>query len=161
MNILIVAGNHMEFTAYKRQKLNQALMNDDAGLGMEVQAYRYVDSADKIRGMRDVTGVFIGSWRSRKDILEIVAQLRFMMSQRNHALERIWNELCSKATAMQVVQATSTPSIRQAADDLAKEIDKHVMEKLMQQTHITKSTPLLDPSIFNEIPTVQNCQAQR
>ena len=159
MNILIVAGNHMEFTAYKRQKLNQALMNDDAGLGMEVQAYRYVDSADKIRGMRDVTGVFIGSWRSRKDILEIVAQLRFMMSQRNHALERIWNELCSKATAMQVVQATSTPSIRQAADDLAKEIDKHVMEKLMQQTHITKSTPLLDPSIFNEIPTVQNCQA--
>lgn len=161
MNILIVAGNHMEFTAYKRQKLNQALMNDDAGLGMEVQAYRYVDSADKIRGMRDVTGVFIGSWRSRKDILEIVAQLRFMMSQRNHALERVWNELCAKATAMQVVQATSTPSIRQAADDLAKEIDKHVMEKLMQQTHITKSTPLLDPSIFNEISTVQNCQAQR
>lgn len=161
MNILIVAGNHMEFTAYKRQKLNQALMNDDAGLGMEVQAYRYVDSADKIRGMRDVTGVFIGSWRSRKDILEIVAQLRFMMSQRNHALEKVWNELCSKATALQVSEAVSAPSVRRAADELAAEIDRHVMEKLMQQTHTTKSTPLIDPSIFNEIPTVQNCQAQR
>lgn len=148
MNILIVAGNHMEFIAYKRQKLNQALMNDDAGLGMEIQAYRYVDSADKIRGMRDVTGVFIGSWRSRKDILEIVAQLRIMMSQRNHALEKVWNELCSKATALQVSEAVSAPSVRRAADDLAAEIDRHVMEKLMQQTHTTKSTPLLDPKIL-------------
>ena len=161
MNILIVAGNHMEFTAYKRQKLNQALMNDDAGLGMEVQAYRYVDSADKLRGMRDVTGVFIGSWRSRKDILEIVAQLRFMMTQRNHALEKVWNELCSKATALQVTQAVSAPSVRRAADELAAEIDRHVMEKLMQQTHTTKSTPLIDPSVFNEISTIQNRQAQR
>lgn len=158
MNILIVAGNHMEFTAYKRQKLNQALMNEDAGLGMEVQAYRYVDSADKLRGMRDVTGVFIGSWRSREDILEIVAQLRFMMTQRNPALERVWNELCKEATALQVTQAVSAPSVRRAADELAAEIDRHVMEKLMQQTHTTKSTPLIDPSIFNEISTVQNCQ---
>jgi hypothetical protein len=158
MNILIVAGNYAEYANYKRHKLNLALMNDDAGLGMEIQAYRYVDSADKIRGMRDVTGVFIGSWRSRKDILEIVAQLRFLMSQRNHALEKVWNELCSKATALQVNEAVSAPSVRRAADELAAEIDRHVLEKLMQQTHTTKSTPLIDPSIFNEISTIQNCQ---
>ena len=157
MNILIVAGNYAEFSAYKRHKLNQALMNDDAGLGMEIQSYRYVESANSIRGMRDVSGVFIGSWRSRKDILEIVANLRFLMSQRNNALEKVWNELCSKATALQVSEAVASPAVARAAEELAKEIDRHVLEKLMQQIHITKSTPLLDPRTLNAILTIQNC----
>jgi hypothetical protein len=145
MNILIIAGNYSEYANYKRHKLNLALMNDDAGLGMEIQSYRYVDNANSIRGMRDVNGVFIGSWRSRKDILEIVANLRFLMSHRNHALEKVWNELCSKATALQVSEAVASPAVARAAEELAKEIDRHVLEKLMQQTHMTKSTSILDP----------------
>lgn len=63
MNIfLVVAGTHQEFENYKRQ--NQFTSH-----------YRYVASPDMVRGLRDPHGVFIGSFRQRKDIIQIVDNL--------------------------------------------------------------------------------------
>lgn len=63
MNLfLVVAGTHQEFENYKRQ--NQFTSH-----------YRYVGSPDMLRGLRDPHGVFIGSWRQREDIKEILNNL--------------------------------------------------------------------------------------
>lgn len=63
MNIfLVVAGTHQEFENYKRQ--NQFTSH-----------YRYVSNPDMVRGLRDLHGVFIGSFRQRKDIIQIVDNL--------------------------------------------------------------------------------------
>lgn len=63
MNLfLVVAGTHQEYEYYRRQ--NQFSSH-----------YRYVTGPDMLRGLRDTHGVFIGSWRQRKDIKEILNNL--------------------------------------------------------------------------------------
>lgn len=63
MNLfLVVAGTYKEYEYYRRQ--NQFTSH-----------YRYVASPDMLRGLRDTRGVFIGSWRQRKDIKEILNNL--------------------------------------------------------------------------------------
>lgn len=54
----IVAGNYNEFSEYILKKYFDKF-------------YCYVDSPDKLRGVRNPKGFFIGSWRNRKDIAEI------------------------------------------------------------------------------------------
>ena len=63
MNIfLVVAGTYQEFKNYTRQ----SQFSSHA---------RYVAHPDMVRGLRDPHGVFIGSFRQRKDIIQIVDNL--------------------------------------------------------------------------------------
>lgn len=39
-----------------------------------------VHSPDQLRGMRDPTGIFVGTWRERKDIFEILNALLVQMT---------------------------------------------------------------------------------
>lgn len=63
MKIFVIAGTWNEFTYYTRDKI------------LNGKSYVYVSSPDTLRGHQDIHGVFIGSWRERKEIVEILDAL--------------------------------------------------------------------------------------
>ncbi len=70
----VIAGNrneYMNFIVPMSEKLWK-----EGQTSISFSHFVYVDSIDRIRGVRDIHGWFVGSWRERKDILEI---LQYMM----------------------------------------------------------------------------------
>lgn len=63
----IVAGNKREFEHYVLRKQQE---------GTQAENYVYVDTVDKIRGMCDVHGFFIGTYEKRPDIDDIVLAIK-------------------------------------------------------------------------------------
>ncbi len=59
MKIFVIAGTFVEFSYYIRDKVLD-------------KHYVYVSSPETLYGHKDIHGVFIGSWRKRKDIVEIL-----------------------------------------------------------------------------------------
>ena len=116
--VYVIAGNHAQYVEYKRRKHRE----NDGG----VEEYVYVSSVNTIRGIRDPSGVFIGTWRDRTDIMDILMHLRLYQSFSNPRLEEIWDSMKVTTTTQQVVSANVT----QAAEDLAKEIDNHILAKV-------------------------------
>lgn len=119
--VYVIAGNHAQYVEYKRRKHRE----NDGG----VEEYVYVSSVNTIRGIRDPSGVFIGTWRDRTDIMDILMHLRLYQSFSNPRLEEIWDSMKVAATTQQVVSANVT----QAAEDLKKQINDH----LLKQVHNT------------------------
>lgn len=116
--VYVIAGNHAQYVEYKIRKHRE----NDGG----VEEYVYVSSVNTIRGIRDPSGVFIGTWRDRTDIMDILMHLRLYQSFSNPRLEEIWDSMKVTTTTQQVVSTNVT----QAAEDLAKEIDNHILAKV-------------------------------
>jgi len=55
--------------------------------------YVYVSSPERLRGVRDPHGIFVGYWRERPDILEIVESLMRTSTKPSQALRNIYNEI--------------------------------------------------------------------
>ena len=64
-----------------------------ANTSLTLSHYVYVSSPDKLRGVRDPHGYFVGYWRERPDILEIVESLMRTSSKPSQSLRNIYNEL--------------------------------------------------------------------
>ena len=64
--IWIVAGNRQEFDAYILRKHRQLQME-----GAALNEYKFVFSTDQLRGLGNIKGFYIGSYKSRPDIDEI------------------------------------------------------------------------------------------
>lgn len=60
----IIAGNYEEFRLYITEHY----------LGLHIQ-YKFVFNVDSIRGLNDISGVFIGTWADRDDIANIIAEI--------------------------------------------------------------------------------------
>ena len=76
----------------------------------------------RLRGIADPHGVFIGTWKERKDILEVVETLMHHSLGLNNKLKVIHNDLWKRATSDQVSNHT--------AAQMAKEIDNEVLRSL-------------------------------
>ena len=63
--LFVIAGTHSEYKNYVHKKLNE---------GSEA-FYVYVSSVDALKGISDPHGVFIGSYKNRKDIRDILNQI--------------------------------------------------------------------------------------
>lgn len=59
MKTFVIAGNWDQFSYYIRDKVLD-------------KHYVYVSCPETLRGHQDIHGVFIGTWRERKDIVEIL-----------------------------------------------------------------------------------------
>ena len=90
--IYVVAGTRWEAKGWIMQDIEKKYPNDPS---VTISHYVYVDSPNKLRGLNDPHGVFIGTWRSRSDIKEIVETL-LQCCYRNPALEKIHQELLSR-----------------------------------------------------------------
>jgi len=71
--IWIVAGNRQEFDAYVLRKINQKiqLLSPVQLRSSILTEYKFVFRTDQLRGLDDIKGFYIGSYKSRPDIDEI------------------------------------------------------------------------------------------
>jgi hypothetical protein len=70
MKILVIAGSAIGAEAWVLSNTNPRPWSD----------YIIVHNADQLRGLRDPSGVFVGNWRERKDIFEILNMLLVNMT---------------------------------------------------------------------------------
>lgn len=72
MKTLVIAGSAIEAQGWIIQDLGKKYprMSD----------YSIVYNADQLRGIRDPKGVFVGTWRNRKDIFEVLNMLLVNMT---------------------------------------------------------------------------------
>jgi len=90
--IYVIAGTSSQAKGWIMQDIEKKYPNDPS---VTISNYVYVDSASRLRGLNNPHGVFIGTWRSRSDIKEIVENL-LQCCYRNPALEKINQELLSR-----------------------------------------------------------------
>ena len=122
MKVFVVAGNHDEAYTYINRKLEERIANGETV--SKIGDYVYVDSVIRLRGVSNPHGVFIGTWKDRPDILEIVFEL-IMHSTDPTKLRKIHDDLYNNLTAEQ----KRMESIKKAAKSLSDEIDKELYEK--------------------------------
>jgi hypothetical protein len=72
--IFVVAGNYSEYVSYTHKKSKSEAQFHE-------REYRYVSSVNSIRGLSEIEGVFIGTWKSRSDISEIQDHIKIIKSR--------------------------------------------------------------------------------
>jgi len=68
MKILVIAGNYDQANIWMHARQKRTV------------THNVVHNVDQLRGRRDPSGVFIGTWRERADIFEILTALLTQMS---------------------------------------------------------------------------------
>ncbi len=71
----VVAGNKKEYDLYVSEKMS-------SGKG-DNKKYIYVYRPDNLRGLSEISGVFIGTYANRKDIREIILYIGIRKSKSN------------------------------------------------------------------------------
>ena len=135
--IYVIAGTADEAYNYINRKREERKRISNGETVRSISEYSYVHHVNVIRGIRNPTGVFVGTWRERKDIFDIVAVLRQSQDVPNKTLREIWQELMIRdATPVPGLTPLSGGWINQsmaidhAAEMLAREIDKEVLKQL-------------------------------
>jgi hypothetical protein len=91
MRILVIAGNFSEATSWVMKECARRIAAGEQSVCMS--QYSYINNSLMIRGLRDPSGVFVGTWRDRSDIREIVRNLHYACTIVNPALENIRKSL--------------------------------------------------------------------
>jgi hypothetical protein len=123
MKVYVVAGNHDQAYEYINRKIAERISNGETV--NKIGDYVYLDKVNRLRGVSNPHGVFIGTWRDRPDILDIVFEL-IMHSTDPTRLREIHDELYKNLTEEQ----KRMESIKKAAKSLSDEIDQEVLKNL-------------------------------
>ena len=75
--IYVIAGNLNEA---KYWVINDLGKKYPTSTSLSMSDYIMVHSPDQLRGMRNLNGIFVGTWRERKDIFEILNALLVQMT---------------------------------------------------------------------------------
>jgi hypothetical protein len=79
MKKLVIAGSYDQAQLWIQNNLAKRSAAGETTLSQS--EYSIVHNPDQIKGMRDPTGVFVGTWRERKDIFEILNMLLVTMRE--------------------------------------------------------------------------------
>lgn len=74
---LVIAGNANEAKYWIIQDLGKKYPTNTS---LSMSDYIIVSNPDQLRGMRDPTGIFIGTWKQREDIFELLNMLLVQMT---------------------------------------------------------------------------------
>ena len=89
--IFVIAGNDKQ--AIKWMKGNNQKRWDNGDTSATLSDYVIVENPTIMRGHRNPHGVFIGTWKDRPDIMDIVMALMNATYETNPKLRKIWNEI--------------------------------------------------------------------
>ena len=73
MKFFVIAGNHEQARRWIRQECDRRWASGDTAVTLS--DYIYVDDVSRIKGYSNPHGKFIGTWKDRWDIREIIADL--------------------------------------------------------------------------------------
>lgn len=132
MKHFVIAGTHYQFELYRKRKLRQnvALKPSDVILPSDIV---FVSGANSLRGYRNPSGVFIGTWRDRNDLDDIFFQLissTVSLSPSYHTINKLWDDWKVEVDK----RKTYIQNVNLCAEILANEIDKQVLNSLMKYT---------------------------
>ena len=73
--IYIIAGNHNEYMQWVKKNIDRIYQSNPTG-SISISSFVYVNGLQTLRGHKKVHGYFIGTFRDRLDIHDIVNQIR-------------------------------------------------------------------------------------
>ena len=89
--IFVIAGNFEQANDWMKKDIKRRWEAGETSITLS--HYIYVDSPTRVKGHLNPHGVFVGSWRERKDILDIALTLSLSSNPRNDAITNIIREL--------------------------------------------------------------------
>jgi rRNA pseudouridine-1189 N-methylase Emg1 (Nep1/Mra1 family) len=87
----VIAGTYHEAQTWIAKNYQERVAIGDKQAS--TRDYFYVSKAQDLVGIQDPHGVFVGTWRGRPDILEIVLEIVLRSTHANAALEKIYKDL--------------------------------------------------------------------
>lgn len=138
MKIYVIAGNTQEFLHYRADKWTSLKDTVD---GININDFVNVSSCNVLRGVTNPHGVFIGSWRNRLDINEVLNTLSLFSHAPNAALDKIRSEIVPPTKPTPKIRGNTANQvyIDEAAEAFAKAIDEEVVKKLINSPTIRPS----------------------
>lgn len=130
----VIAGNRDQASQWIKTDLEKRSKAGETTLSWS--DYVIVNDSMKLRGVRDPRGVFVGTWRERPDVVEILDALLIACVHVNKELQAIRNSVISKRPTPKTpkIQGLRAESvfIDEAAQMLSDEIDKEVIRQMTQ-----------------------------
>ena len=91
--IFVIAGSKLQADQWINDKIASIISNSKNLMFLARSNFIYVDDASRLRGILNPHGFFIGTWRERADILEIVKLLLISSNLGNDALKEIYESI--------------------------------------------------------------------
>lgn len=139
-HIYVVAGTFEQARQYISKKRSDYAISGEPPLLMP--NYLAVTNVVHLKGIRNPTGVLIGTWRTRPDIIEILETLMLASDVPNKTLVDAYDELMTKHRPTPKKRPTPDDVVNAAAALLAKEIDKEVLNIAMKESKQWTMLPL-------------------
>ena len=138
MKIYVIAGNTQEFLFYRAEKFNSL---KDTVEGININDFVNVSSCNVLRGVTNPHGVFIGTWRNRLDINDILSTISVCSRTPNPSIDKLRSEISTPIKPTPKIQGKTATQVYmdEAAERFAKEIDEEVVKKLINSPTIRPS----------------------
>jgi hypothetical protein len=104
--IFIVAGNVQEFEAYKAKKLVE--WTEYSNMVDPFPEYVYVQNAWQLKGLNEIEGYYIGSYKNRTDLDEVLWCIKAIKGQQNN-VDNLKNIVSVNTTAGATAVGTMLP----------------------------------------------------
>lgn len=93
-NYYVIAGNRAQFDNFIRRKADELWRAGNKSISLS--DFVYVSDESKVRGLSNPKGFFIGTWKLRPDIKEIMINLAGSVSNdinKSTIIKDLWKEL--------------------------------------------------------------------
>lgn len=91
--IYVIAGNYQEFQKYIKEDADKRVRNSDTRISLS--HYVYVDSPEKLRGVRGAHGAFVGSYKQISNLNDIVTAISLSYAPDMDPISK-YNEICQR-----------------------------------------------------------------
>lgn len=91
MKKLVIAGTYEQAQLWIKNDLNKRAALGETTLSLS--EYTVVHNREQLLGLRDPHGIFVGTWKTRADINDIVDALYIKTKSKNYSLEKIYSAL--------------------------------------------------------------------
>jgi len=88
MKIIVIPGNYNQGLTWAEQDCRKRWNNGNTSCSLS--DYIIVSSVTQLRGIRNPHGMFVGTWRERDDLREIVTALFTQSDHVSEGLADIW-----------------------------------------------------------------------
>ena len=126
MKTLVIAGTYEQAQLWIKNDLAKRSVLGETTLSQS--EYIVVHNVDQLLGLRDPHGVFVGTWKTRADINEIVDVLYARTKSKNHSLEKVYHELTKQDEL--VGNSPQQEMIDKLREIMVRNIDETVLKRI-------------------------------